>query len=313
MSAYVFVDGAASMIGAATVAACLKNDLEVYAVLRKDTAHLDRLPKDSRLHILFCELDRLKDLPQLLEREGGAKGEGLAYYHFAWALTGPGRNASIERQMENVRYTLDALHAAAELGCRCFIGAGSQAEYGSRQGKMSGPDSPAFPDTAYGAAKLAACHAAFILGRELGIGVIWTRIFSIYGIYEKPTTLIQSTLRKLEQGDVTAFTPAEQLWDYLYSEDAGRAFFLLGTKGRPGRIYCIGSGQARPLKEYLAVLAATVGVPLRGIGELPYPEHAVMQLCADISELTADTGFVPEVSFEEGIRRTYEWIREYGK
>ena len=46
-----------------------------------------------------------------------------------------------------------------------------------------------------------------------------------------------------------------------------------------------------------------------GIGDLPYNKGQVMYLCADISQLTEDTGFVPELEFEEGIRRTAEWLK----
>ena len=106
-------------------------------------------------------------------------------------------------------------------------------------------------------------------------------------------------------------TAGEQLWDYIYCEDAARAFFLLGEKGQDGATYCIGSGEARPLKEYMYLLRDAVdpALPL-GLGKLPYGEWQVMYLCADIARLRKDTGFVPEVSVEEGIRRTVEWGRK---
>ena len=47
----------------------------------------------------------------------------------------------------------------------------------------------------------------------------------------------------------------------------------------------------------------------RSIGEREYYPNQVMRLTADISELTADTGFQPEVDFKEGIRRTMEWYK----
>ena len=46
-----------------------------------------------------------------------------------------------------------------------------------------------------------------------------------------------------------------------------------------------------------------------GIGERDYYPNQVMRLTADISELTEDTGFVPEIDFAEGIRRTMEWYK----
>ena len=50
-----------------------------------------------------------------------------------------------------------------------------------------------------------------------------------------------------------------------------------------------------------------------GLGELDYYPKQVMHLEADISNLTADTGFLPAYSFEEGIRETVAWAREQGK
>jgi nucleoside-diphosphate-sugar epimerase len=65
----------------------------------------------------------------------------------------------------------------------------------------------------------------------------------------------------------------------------------------------LGSGIAHPLKEYIEQIRDVVapGGAL-GIGEIPYSKNCVMNLCADISELTKDTGWTPKVNFEEGIQ-----------
>ena len=61
----------------------------------------------------------------------------------------------------------------------------------------------------------------------------------------------------------------------------------------------------------LGVFLAVWGILLDiGFGEVDYYPGQVMYLCADISELTEDTGFVPEYSFEEGIKETVEWYRK---
>ena len=72
----------------------------------------------------------------------------------------------------------------------------------------------------------------------------------------------------------------------------------------------MGSGQPRLLKDYITVIRDAVSPGMEiGFGEVPYFENQVMYLCADITELTADTGFVPEISFEEGIAQTVDWCR----
>lgn len=299
----IVVTGATSMIGAALIEECLNHDVEVYAVVRAGTGKRNRLPEDDRLHFIEGSLEELSILPDKIPEKCDT------FYHIAWGNTGENRNRSAELQSRNITYTLEAVKAAKKLGCRRFIGAGSQAEYGPKNQEKISPDSHVNPTTPYGASKLASGHLAFMLCKELGMECIWPRIFSVYGIYEKETTMIASGLRKMLSGIPTEFTPAMQRWDYLYSKDAGRAYYLIGEKGRDGEIYCVGSGHARPLKDYILKMAELTGAQEPGIGARPYPEGAVMNLCADTESLKRDTGFVPKYSFEEGIKETIHWIQ----
>ena len=63
----------------------------------------------------------------------------------------------------------------------------------------------------------------------------------------------------------------------------------------------------------MEILRDTIDEKLElGFGDVPYGDKQVMHLCADISNLTEDTGFRPEVGFEDGIRETIEWVRNNG-
>lgn len=291
------------MIGAALIKECIKKGIEVYAVIRASSGKKMRLPESEKLHMVDCSLEELEALPQKITEKCDT------FYHIAWGNTGENRNSSTELQSRNIAYTLAAVKTAYALGCRRFIGAGSQAEYGPMDVDKISPDSPVNPTTPYGAAKLASGQLARMLCKELGMECIWPRIFSVYGIYEKETTMVASGLRKMLAGEKTSFTPALQRWDYLFSADAGRAYYLIGEKGKDGAVYCVGSGKAALLKDYIEIMAELTGAEETGIGARPYPEGAVMNLCADISSFTADTGFVPEYTFREGIRETITWLK----
>ena len=95
----------------------------------------------------------------------------------------------------------------------------------------------------------------------------------------------------------------DERWDYLYSSDAGRAFYLIGERSTGNKVYCLGSGKAQLLRTYIEIIGRVVNdkIPL-GIGEIPYSEGTVMNLCADIRRLQEDTGWKPVVGFEDGIR-----------
>lgn len=301
----VVITGATGAIGLALIQKCIEEKIEVLAIVREHSARRDRIPCNPFVKTVECSLDGLKYLDADKLKSWNVESGGYdVFYHFAWAATiGDGRN-NMKLQTANIDYALDAVALAERLGCHTFVGAGSQAEYGRCDAKLSG-GIPAFPENGYGMAKLCAGQMTRVECQKRGIRHIWTRILSVYGPGDGEMTMISSVIRKLLSGEKPALTAGEQMWDYLYSEDAARAMYLLGSRGRDGGVYCIGSGQARPLREYIEILRDAVdpSLPL-GIGEIPYGEKQVMYLCADLSALTEDTGFVPEVTFEEGIRRT---------
>ena len=236
-----------------------------------------------------------------------------AFFHFAWAHTiGPGRN-DMSAQIRNIEYTINAVHAAKDLGCKIFLGAGSQAEYGRVSGLLR-PDTPTFPETGYGMAKLCAGQMSRVECQNLGIDHVWARILSVYGPHDGPATMISSTIRTLLAEDVPKLTAGEQKWDYLYAEDAALAFWSMARSGHNGAVYPLGSGQALPLREYIVMLRDAIDPSLRlGLGEIPYAPLQVMHLQADISTLQQDTGFAPVTDFAQGIRKTIEWIRSTAK
>ena len=302
----IAITGATSMIGAALVREALAKGTEVFALVRKDTPKLSRLPLEAEgLHLVPFDLTDAGSIETLSEKIPACD----VFYHLAWGHTGSARNASVLLQAENVATCLAVLDAAANAGCLAFVGAGSQAEYGPKDLPVISPDTKTDPATPYGAAKLAACHLSRMLAKEKGIRWVWPRIFSVYGIYDKPSSMVASSLEKMLRGEPTHFSPARHRWDYLFSEDAGRAYYAIGESGRDGSIYCVGSGESRPLLTFLEEMAEAAGVPLTGVGDIPYKDgQQPRNLAADITSLTADTGFVPEVPFKEGIRRTAEYI-----
>lgn len=300
----VIITGPTGAIGMALIQKYMEMDAEVTAVCHRGSGRISRLPVSNQVRIVECSLDEMQKLPDILD--GGYD----VFYHFAWACTaGEGRNDT-DAQTQNIRYTMDAVEAAHKLGCECFIGAGSQAEYGRYEGKLDSKV-PAFPENGYGIAKLCAGQLSRIRCAQLGIRHIWFRILSVYGRYDGKQTMIMSSIRSMLNGESPEYTPAEQMWDYLYSEDAARALCLAAEKGRDGAVYCLGSGQTRPLKEYIEIMRDEInsGLSLK-IGAKPYADKQVMYLRADISELQSDTGFIPVVGFREGIRETIRWAKD---
>lgn len=292
------ITGATGAIGTALINELTSRGVRVLVLTREDSPRNSIIPQSPLVEVRYCSLEELHDFE--------AEGEYEVFYHLAWAGTfGSARN-DLYLQNKNVEYALDAVAAAKRLGCHIFIGAGSQAEYGRVEGILK-PDTPAFPENGYGYGKLCAGQMTRDLAHNLGLRHIWVRILSVYGPNDGGGSMVMSALKKLRDGEIPEFTKGEQKWDYLYSGDAAEAFTLLGEKGADGKVYVLGSGNARPLAEYIEELRRTAAPNGKvNLGTVPYGEKQVMFLCADISELQRDTGWKPTTDFADGIRRIIE-------
>lgn len=237
------------------------------------------------------------------------------FYHLGWSGTFGEQRNDADMQQKNVEYTLDAVRLAKRLGCVHFIGVGSQAEYGRFEGRLT-PDTRTLPENEYGRAKLAAGIRSAELCRELGLRHSWVRVLSVYGPFDGRNTMIMSVIRGLLFGERVALTKGEQIWNYLYSGDAARALLMLGASSLSvqSRTYCLAGEAEDGLREYILRLCRAAGADesLLGFGEIPYGSAQVMYLTADINRLWQDVGFVPETTFDDGIKKTIEWVRAYG-
>jgi UDP-glucuronate 4-epimerase len=82
------------------------------------------------------------------------------------------------------------------------------------------------------------------------------------------------------------------------------------TSDAPWRIYNIGAAQPVPLMRFVEVLERELGVEAKKEYH-PLQPGDVPETHADISDLARDTGYKPQVSVEEGVKRFVEWYRWY--
>lgn len=308
----VIITGPTGAIGMALTAYLSDRNIQVLAVVRGDSARKNRIRESNSVAIVECALGEMEELPERVRKVIRQKHWNEmqpidVFFHFAWDGTfGEGRD-DMYLQNRNVKYALEAVDAAAELQCGLFIGAGSQAEYGRYEGKLHA-NVPAFPENGYGMAKLCAGQMTRIRCRQKGMRHIWTRILSVYGPYDGSGTMVMSLIKKMLHGERASCTKGEQMWDYLYAKDAAKMMYLIGCYGVSGKVYCLGSGVAKPLKTYIETMRSVINPNAEvGFGDMEYAPGQVMYLCADIQDLIDDTGYVSDYTFETGIRETVEW------
>jgi nucleoside-diphosphate-sugar epimerase len=290
----IVITGATGMIGSAIARCALNQSMDVLCIIRKDTNRFDNLPKSERLKIVYANISEYAQL-DIHDRYD-------TFYHLAWEKTSAVSRDDVDTQVNNIQYTLDAVHLAKRLGCKKFIGAGSQAEYGVVSEPLKS-DTSVNPLSGYGIAKYATGKLSHLLCAQLGLQFNWVRILSIYGPLDGAHTLIMYVIKELCAGNSPELTKCEQTWDYLYCDDAAKAFLAIGKKGVDGKTYPLGSGSKKKLSEYIEIIKGLIA-PNTALqfGKKEYYPHQPMYLCADITELSNDTGWKPEVSFDEGIK-----------
>ncbi len=299
------ITGASGVIGRALIDELVAKRVEILLLLRP-SARSALIPEHPLLHRVDCPLEGLHAYAQ--------PGEAYdAFFHLAWSGTYGEAREDTAMQAENVRAACDAAALAARLGCRAFVGVGSQAEYGRvPDGIRLTPNTPCHPTSAYGRAKLLACERTRALCVAYGMRHAWARVLSVYGEWDAPHTLIMRAVEAFSKGERGAFTACDQIWDYLYARDAARA--LIAMAQCCDGTYVLGSGEARTLRSYVLDIRDAINPDISPrFGAIPYFEGQVHYLCADISALARDADFAPRVPFEEGVRRTLAWWRRQGK
>ncbi|MBR6277669.1 MAG: NAD-dependent epimerase/dehydratase [Bacteroidales bacterium] len=291
------ISGATSMLGIATIKTALKCGYSIICIIRKNSSRKKKLLeiKNENLEIVECDL---KDYCNL-----DLKKKSDVFIHFAWDKTSATERDDVDIQLDNIKYTLDAVRLAARLNCKVFIGAGSQAEYGIQTEKLT-PELPCNPESGYGIAKFSAGKFSKMLCKQLGIRFNWLRILSVYGIGDGKNTLISYIIETLKKGESPLLTPCTQTWDYLFSEEAAKAILCVSEKGIDGKVYPLGSGIGRKLSTYVEEIRDLINpeIPLKFASKPFYP-HQPMYLVADVSALKNDTGWQNETDFINGIKK----------
>ena len=310
----IVVTGATSFIGRAVVEELLEKRHQVFAAVRPDSAGrggLEAMQRETggQLTVLPVDLSACGTL----DRHPALEGRADLWLHLGWEGSGSANRTNPEIQARNIGYALEALGAAARLGCTRFLFSGSQAEYGIADGLMR-EDSPCHPVSEYGKDKLEVCRRAGERAAELGITYLHARIFSVYGPGDHPWSLVSSCVDTFLKGGHMEFGACTQLWNYLYIKDAVRAITGLLLAKSPSGVYNVAGNDTRPLREFIGEIHRLCGG--RGTfeyGKRPPNAEGVVSLNPDTGKLYRTANFQPRISFEEGIREmiaNHEFYKE---
>lgn len=298
------VTGATGFIGRWLIKELLEHNVFVYAVVR-NRAKAEKIFSNKNIETIECNLKEIDKLGYLINDRNID-----VFYHLAWEGVSGEQLTNYKTQLNNLEATLKITEILSDFGIQKFIGAGSLHEQEVLV-EMAENKISVNMGVMYKSAKLAAHYMAKVNVCRQNIDFIWPIITNTYGIGEKSGRLINSTIRKIIAEESPAFTKGTQNYDFVYISDVARAFYLLGCKGKTCKDYVIGSGNPKELRYYLNMVSLIVDQDIQmRFGEVPFAGVDLSENAFDISSLVEDTGYQPSVSFETGIKKVTEWIRE---
>lgn len=298
----VIITGADGFVGSYTVECFLHNGVNVLALDIGETAR--RLQPAEGLTYMQCDVT---DVAAMMEKI--PHGVYDTFIHFAWAgSAGPAR-VDYNLQMQNALNTVECMKAAKSLGCTRFVCAGSIMEYEVEAAIHSQGSKPGM-SYIYGMGKHIAHCMCKSVAVDIDIELMWPMITNAYGVGELSPRFVNTTLRKIINGEPLQFTAATQNYDFVYVTDVAEAFYQIAKNGKPGCEYLIGSSNARPLKEFILEMQRACAPEAQPIfGDVPFTGTNMPLSTFDCSDTENDCGFKATVSFAEGTRMTMEWLK----
>jgi UDP-glucuronate 4-epimerase len=319
MAGCYIVTGAAGFIGSHLARALLDRGDRVVGVDNYDPFY-DRGAKEANVarlagaHFELVEAD-IRDRETMAGLLEGLRP--AAIYHVA-ALAGvrpsiqdPGRYASV-----NVDGLVSVLDAARSSECRRVLFASSSSVYGNnRKVPFAETDPVDEPISPYAATKRAGeliCHAYCHL---FGLSIACLRLFTVYGPAQRPDLAIGKFMRLMAAGEpVPMYGDGATSRDYTYIDD-----IIGGCLGAEARLSAEPEGFCR-IWNLGGSHPVTLGRMIEAIGDvlaktpdlerLPLQAGDVQRTWADLARSRTELGYEPKVSFEEGLRRQWAWMRD---
>lgn len=293
----VIVTGGTGFIGSYLVSQLIEQNVDVTVL----TSH----KKESRnklLHYVECSYITFDVILPYDEYD--------CFFHLGWGGVDNRDKNNRDIQLANIESSIKALDLAYRVNCNLFIGTGTVAEYAATP-EMIDYDIKQAPIDIYGACKTATHYLLESIARQRHQKFIWAILPSTYGPGRTEDNILTYTIVSLLKGESPKYGKLEQMWDFLYVSEVARALIYIYEKGESDSVYGIGSGEFHALKYYIEIIHSKINKKINlGIGLIDQQSKKSISSCVNITKLTKDTGFMPEISFNEGINFTIDYYRK---
>jgi UDP-glucose 4-epimerase len=306
----VLVTGGGGFIGSNLVRRLLGEGYEVR--VQDNFATGDR----SNLNGLDVELVE-GDLRSYERVASAARGADLIFHQGALPSVPRSIQDPLTTSAVNIEGTLNVLLAARDHGVRRVVFASSSSVYGDAPGMPRRETGPVRPLAPYAVSKLAAEQYCLVAQRVYELEVVALRYFNVFGEYQDPysgyAAVIPKFIRLMLAGKPpTIYGDGSAARDFTHVSNVIDANIAAAhAPNAAGLTMNVATGSSHTLLQLVARLNELMGTELEPVHVDPRPGDVPMSE-ADVSLARDTLGYEPAVHFDEGLRRTIDWIASTG-
>lgn len=309
----VLITGAGGFIGSHTVEAAVRAGAAVRAFVRynsrNDYGWLEDIPEDVLADVEIFRGDLVNPEAVL----GACEGQECVLHLGALIPIPYSYRHPREFVETNVVGALNVLEAARRSGVERIVHTSSSEVYGTPTTVPIAETHPLQPQSPYAATKVGADQLAESYWLSFGTPVVVVRPFNTFGPRQSARAVIPTIISQALTRDTVELGTTETTRDFLYVEDTVRGVMRCGeVAGIEGEVINLGTGAETSVAEAVRQILALIGhesevtaAPER----MRPPNSEVERLVAATEKAKSLLGWTPEVSFDEGLRRTVEWFR----
>jgi len=333
----VLVTGADGFMGSHLTDALVELGATVHAFVRATSSgalnNIGHLR--DRLKVHFADLTDRTSIDYLVrELKASASDRPYIFHLGAQAHVGESWHRPYETVAANVLGTLNLLQAIVDAGLELekFDTAGTSEEYGNVREAVSDHHdfdeegglilherSPINPKSVYATAKVAADFLTMNYYDAFGVPGVVTRMFNNYGPRQNPRYVTGTIITQALTRETIELGALEPLRDFCFCADGVRGHLTVAAQGTPGDVYVYGQGENISMRDWVDLILRV------GEAEGYWPRDRevvstasrhrpgsseVMALRVGHEKLSAETGWQPHTSWEEGVLQTIRWYAD---
>lgn len=307
----VLITGIAGFIGSALAHECVARGYEVRGVDNLYAGSLDNIADIEEIEFFRGSLTNRRLLRNLCSEVD------LVFHLAALASVAGSIEDPATSHIANLDGTLNLLLEARRQGVRRVIYASSSAVYGDSNVLPKSETMLPAPISPYAVQKLAGEHYMQCFAHTYGMETVSLRYFNVFGPHQPANSPYSGALARFINSMLEGVAPeiygdGTQSRDFTYIDDVVKATMLAADAEAAkveGRVFNIALGQQHSLLETCSILSEIISFK-KDPRFLPARPGDIRRSQADISLARECLGFVPQVTFREGLERTVEWYRD---